>query len=144
MKKVIMYETNGKRFDKYSDAEEYEKLCERVNDIMKQLLPRTDKIEWEQDYNKHNIDTLNISYKELLSIIYDKFPQLKNFNCVDAQNLKIALSRVDDIEKYPILHNAMYRFSCIDFESGFEFSQPYYVKHQKEFFNLLKYYKNKL
>ena len=146
-----MYETNGKRFDKYSDAEKYEKLCKKVNGIMKQLLPRTEEVENDEDYNKHNIKILKgcfIAFLKTMKSIErfrdlimpnDKVP----FDNGIKYNAEVALFRYDDCGEYSIIHDTIYRFKCIDFETGFEFSQPYYVTHQEEFFNHIKYIKNK-
>lgn len=151
METITIYETNGKRFDKYSDAEEYEKLCERVNDIMKQLPPRTEKVEYSEDYNEHNIKILKVCFIAFLKTMKsierfrdlimpnDKVP----FDNGIKYHAEVALFRYDDCGDYPILHDAIYRFQCIDFETGFEFSQPYYVTHQEEFFNHIKLFKNK-
>lgn len=150
MKKVIMYETNGKRFDKYSDAEKYEKLCKKVNGIMKQLLPRTEEVENDEDYNKHNIKILKgcfIAFLKTMKSIErfrdlimpnDKVP----FDNGIKYNAEVALVRYDDCGDFPILHDTIYHFQCIDFETGFEFSQPYYVTHQEAFFLSMKERKN--
>ena len=34
MKKLIIFETNGKRFDSYEEALKYEKLCKKVDGII--------------------------------------------------------------------------------------------------------------
>ena len=142
MKKVIMYETNGKRFDKYSDAEKYEKLCKKIKSIMAQLLPRTDKVERGEDYNKHNINTLRGCYMAFLKVMksIDEFEKViipndkVPFNNDIKHNAEVALYHFDECERYPILHKAMYRFQCICFENCFEFDQPYWVYNQKGFF----------
>lgn len=144
MKKLTIFETNGKRFDSYEDALKYEKLCKKVDGIMSQLLPRTKEIEQGTDYNKHNKETLNGCFKAFCKECAQQIPNDKGemFNGkVDILILHLPhLGRVlsDCGYDFPCLYDAYCRFSCIDFNTGFEFQQPYYVTHQDEFFNSIK------
>lgn len=151
MEKVTMYKVNGKLFQDYRKAEEYEKLCKKVNGIMKQLLPRTEEVENTEDYNKHNLVILRDCYfafiKTICTIELFKYTipiiTKDNFNNDAKYTILDRVLRIDDCGEYSIIHDTIYRFKCIDFETGFEFSQPYYVTHQEEFFNHIKYIKNK-
>ena len=151
MEKVTMYKVNGKIFQDYRKAEEYERLCKKVNGIMAQLLPRTDDVEYGRGFNKHNLKTLDGCYKAIIEVLCNIFPELnlqKYLEYCDREliapnnrfvtELGDKVSRKDDVNEYTILHSAIYRFRCIDFKTGFEFSQPYYVTHHEEFFDRLK------
>lgn len=141
MKKILIFETNGKRFDSYNDAVQYEKLCKKINSIMKQMLPRTKEIENGTDFNKHNKDTLNGCFKAFCKECAKQIPSYAKW-FEEVRNGDRLISHMDRIlsdysSSYPILYDTYYRFQCIDFIHGYEFNQPYYVTHQEEFFSAL-------
>lgn len=144
MKKVIVWETNGKRFDDYKDAVKYEALCKKVNGIMSQLLPRTKDVEQCLDYNKHNLDTLNGCFRAFCKVCALMIPDYKEWfeqtSCGERDKSHIGRLLDDNRSEYPILYDAYFRFSCIDFKTGFEFQQPYYANHIDEAFNDIKRY----
>ena len=142
MRKLIIFETNGKRFDSYEEALKYEKLCKKVDGIMSQLLPRTKEVEHGTDFNKHNKETLNGCFKAFCKECTKQFPNEEAI-FTDVANGTRHFSHIDRIlsdcsYEFPCLYDAYLRFSCIDFNTGFEFQQPYYVTHQEEFFNRIK------
>lgn len=142
MKKLIIFETNEKRFDSYEDAVKYEKLCKKVDGIMSQLLPRTEEIERGTDYNKHNKETLNGCFKTFCKECAKQIPDYETI-FIDTMNGIRHMSHMGGILStylydFPCLYKTYNRFSCIDFNTGFEFQQPYYVTHQDEFFNSIK------
>lgn len=143
MKKLTIFETNGKRFDFYEDALKYEKLCKKVDGIMSQLLPRTNEIEQGTDFNKHNKETLNGCFKAFCKECAKQIPDWEDLFIGTTDILILHLSHIGRILSdysydFPCLYNAYHRFSCTDFNTGFEFQQPYYVTHQDEFFNSIK------
>ena len=142
MEKITVFETNGKRFDSYEDALKYEKLCKKVNGIMCQLLPRTKDIEQGIDFNKHNKETLNGCLKAFCKECAKQIPGFEQWFAETANGTR-HLSHIGRILSdysyvFPCLYDAYFRFSCTDFNTGYEFQQPYYVTHQDEFFNGLK------
>lgn len=142
MKKLIIFETNGKRFDTHEEALKYEKLCKKIDGIMSQLLPRTEEIEHGTDYNIHNKETLNGCFKAFCKECAKQIPD-KEVMFIDTMNGIRHMSHMGRIlsdysYNLPCLYDAYHRFSCIDFNTGFEFEQPYYVTHQDEFFNNIK------
>lgn len=142
MEKITLYRTNGKIFENYEDANNYERLCKKVNGIMSQLLPRTEGVEKGIDFNKHNKETLNGCLKAFCKACAECIPSFKDWfiEVINGDRHISHMGRIlgDCNSDYPILYDAYYRFSCIDFETGFEFQKPYYVIHQDEFFNGLK------
>ena len=142
MRKIIVFETNGKRFDSYEEALKYEKLCKKVGSIMSQLLPRTKEIEQGTDFNKQNKETLNGCFKAFCQECAKQIPSFEQWftETVNGTRPISYIGRIlsDYSHKFPCLYDAYFRFSCIDFNTGFEFQQPYYVTHQDDFFNGLK------
>lgn len=142
MKKLTIFETNGKRFDSYEDALKYEKLCKKVDGIMSQLLPRTKEIEQGTDYNKHNKETLNGCFKAFCKECAKQIPDNEAMFMEVANGIRHMshMGRILSDYSYnlPCLYDAYHRFNCTDFNTGFEFQQPYYVTHQDEFFNNIK------
>lgn len=138
MRTITVYETNGKRFDDKNEAIAYEKLCKKINSIMAQLLPRTKEIEEGRDYNKHNLDTLKGCFKDFCLECAKVLPKWSDWfmQTISGERHMSHIGRLlsDNYRHYPILYDAYFRFTCIDFENGFEFQQPYWVNHQDEFF----------
>ena len=147
MKAITVYETNGMRFDKREDAIAYEKFCNKIKSIMSQLLPRTKEIEEGTDYNKHNLDILNSCFKAFCEVCAKAIPLYGKW-FIEVANGERHISHIARIlgdyhYDYPILSDAYFRFSCINFENGYEFQQPYFVTHQEEFFEFMMKYGNK-
>ena len=144
MRTITIYETNGKRFDDKNEAIAYEKLCKKINSIMSQLLPRTKEIEEGRDYNKHNLDTLNGCFKAFCLECAKVLPKSSDWfmQTISGERHMSHIGKLldDNSDNYPILYEAYFRFSCIDFNTGFEFQQPYWVSHQEEFFEWKKMY----
>lgn len=92
---------------------------------MKQLLPRTEKVEYDEDYNEHNIRILSDCYfafiKTICTIELFKYAipiiTKDNFNNDAKYTLLDKILRIDDCGEYPIIHDTIYRFKCIDFET---------------------------
>lgn len=147
MKTITVYETNGKRFDDKNEAVAYEKLCKKINSIMAQLLPRTKEVEEGADYNKHNLDTLKGCFKAFCLECAKTIPSFEEWfmQTISGERHLSHIGRIldDHSHHFPILYEAYFRFTCIDFESGFEFQQPYYVAHQDDFFVFMKKYGKK-
>lgn len=139
VKPIMMYEAYGQIYDTYEKAAKYAELCERVNGFMSLLPERTKEVENGTDFLKHDLSTLNKVYDDFLACCREVFPE-----CADKlnRNTHISFSArfIDDRSRvFPILSDALFRFQCVDFASGYEYQQPYFVRNSKEFFD--KYYK---
>lgn len=144
MKKIIVYETNGKRFNIESEAIAYEKLGKKINGIMAQLLPRTKEIEDGRDYNKHNLDTLRGCFKAFCLECAKVLPEWSEWfmQTISGERHLSHIGRLlsDNSHNCPILYDAYFRFACTNFDTGFEFQQPYWANHPDEFFEYSKEY----
>lgn len=136
VRKIEKYECNGKCFDKYEDALEYDSLCERINSIMS-ILPG---LKYEGDVVCHDIDSIKCAYCRFCKICLEKFPSAAEtiereiLYChpnSDTHFHYIVNSLSDD---YPILFDTYFRFRCICFSTGYEFTHPYYVKDPEKYF----------
>ena len=144
MRTITIYEINGKRFDDKNEAIAYEKLCKKINSIMSQLLPRTKEIEEGRDYNKHNLDTLKGCFKDFCLECAKVLPKWSEWilQTISGERHMSHIGRLlsDYSHDYPILYDAYFRFACTNFDTGFEFQQPYWANHQEEFFEWNKKY----
>ena len=144
MKTIVVYETNGKRFDDKNEAIAYEKLCKKINGIMAQLLPRTKEIEDGRDYNKHNLDTLRGCFKAFCLECAKILPEWSEWflQTISGERHPSHIGRLlsDNSHNCPILYDAYFRFACTNFDTGFEFQQPYWANHPDEFFEYSKKY----
>lgn len=137
IREVIVYDVDGKKFDKKSDAEEYFVLYKDVCKIASVL---GKEIENDKSFKKHNISEVKKSFKEFCLLCEKIFPTYKDsFHLLydkgyyDSGSICCRII-YDSCYDYPILSKVFYRYSCINFTSGIEYLQPYYAEHPEDFF----------
>ena len=138
MEAIMVYEVNGKRFDDPQEALKYEHLCEKIEDLMSWLSPRTERIKKGLEYNRHSTNVVKDCFRDFCHLCADIIPSYKKW-FIQTANGERHISHIGRIisdysRDYPILQDTLFRFECISFENGYEFQQPYYVAHQEEFF----------
>lgn len=134
---VVKYECNGKCFDKYEDALEYDSLCERINSIMS-ILPG---LKYEGDVVCHDIDSIKCAYCRFCKICLEKYPlgvetierEISYCHPNRETNFHYIVDMLSSSD-YPILSDTYFRFRCICFSTGYEFTHPCYVKDPKKYF----------
>ena len=77
METIIVYVVKGKRFDDPMEALKYKTLCERVEDIMSSLEPRTERVDNGLEYIPHGVTVVKDSFKEFCDVCGDTIPRLK-------------------------------------------------------------------
>ena len=81
IKEFVVYETNGKRFNTYEEAFDYDVLCDRVNTIMSALPERTKEVEKGETYINHkDINVVKKVFKEFIKICREVLSKLL-FKC---------------------------------------------------------------
>ena len=140
IKEIITYEVNGRRFDKYDEAVAYDVLCDEINTIMRPLQERNEEVKNGELCITQNKDILNTAFRKFVELC-DRFFEGKY---TADFNLLIEKGRPGDTLAYYIISNygynhiitdTYYRFQCINFDSGREYQQPYYVNHEEGFFD---------
>ena len=130
IKKVTIYETtDGCRFNTEKEAEKYESLYEKCENIMGQLRPRVDDGAVQQDVN-----LVKKTFNEFIDLCIETIPtHEKTFIRVKEGSIHPSWAG-GIISDYNIkcLCNASYRFKCTNMTSGIEYEQPYYVNHESE------------
>ena len=118
------------------DAQAYEHLCQRVRKVMSILKPRTQEVEDCLAYLEHDKEELNTALSLLMGICGEVIPSWKEwFDQVAKGERHIShAGRIISECDYPIIRNEFFRFMCIDFETGYEFQQPYFAVHTEEAF----------
>lgn len=136
---IKIYESNGIRFDNYDEAVAYDVLCDEVNAIMAPLQERNKEVERGELCITQNKDTLNTTFRKFIELC-DRFFEGKytaHFNILIEKGRPGGTRADYIISEYSYNHiitNTYYRFKCINFDSGREYQQPYYVNHEEEFF----------
>ena len=135
MEKLTIYKAkDGVRFDVEKDCAEYEKLIDRVEAVICKLRPHEDvdtMVAIQQ-----NINTLRDCFKTfLVDICAPLFPSYGHLfiSCAEGKTHKSWPSRILADNDYPVLRYTMWRFECIDMETGIEYEQPYFAYNPKEF-----------
>jgi hypothetical protein len=130
IKEIIHYVTDdGSEFDNYKDAQEYETVYQRCEEIMSQLNPYVDGKVIRQD-----IETVKKAYKEFMGLCGEIIPQHKWVfdGVINGTIHQSHAERVLSDYDIECLCRAVYRFMCTNMDSGIEYEQPYYVNHQNE------------
>lgn len=142
METIMVYVANGKRFDDPIEALAYERLCDRVDDIVWRLTPRSESLEKGHDYYKHDLSVVKDCFKKFCVLCSEVIPSYKEWFLQTANGDRhishIGRILSDYSHDYPILNKTLFRFECISLENGYEFQQPYYVTHQEEFFKAME------
>lgn len=138
IQEIKVYEVDGMRFDTMKEATRYEGICLNVALVMAGLDPTTEEVKEMRGYQKHDIVTLRRAFADFCSLcaIYipmhgDTFEKTSRGVLRKSIMSKILLEYKQD---YPILYSTFFRFMCINFDTGFEFQQPYYATHLAEAF----------
>lgn len=146
IKQVVIYESNGVKFDDLESAKSYDDLCKDIESIMSKMKPRTEDIEELLDYGKQDVKTVRICIKNFCFLCAKIFADYeKTFNEVANGVRHIShIGRIIYDSKYKVLHGAYFRFECINMETGYEFQQPYFTNHMEEAFEEIKARKCKM
>lgn len=138
IKEFIVYEVDGKRFDQEIDAQYYKHLCQRISKIMSLLKPRTKEVEDNLAYIEHDKKNLNIAFSRFMGVCGEVIPLFKEGFAqvgVGERHISHAGYIIGNYSSdFPIISKTFSRFSCINFETGYEFQQPYYASHIQEAF----------
>ena len=145
MKEIIIYETNdGTRFDRKPDAEKYEVMASRITIAEKKYLgKRTKAVERGSAYLQHNPESINMFKKDICEIAADYIPGYKNVFLECGKGIRHISHAERVIGDYGLnaLLAAFFRLSCINNETGREYSQPYYAAHPGEWEDLISKYR---
>ena len=130
IKEVTIYETtDGCRFNTEKEAEKYESLYEKCENIMGQLRPRLDNGAVQQD-----VEVVKKAFDKFMYLCAEVIPNYKKtFIGVKEGNIHPSWAQ-RIISDYDIkcLCKAFFRFSCTNMTSGVEYEQPYFVEHESE------------
>ena len=139
MKTMLIYVADdGKKFNSQHECEEYEKLIDRVNNIMIGFRPNKDE-EGHYIAVQQDKDIVNKAYDEFLKLCeevfgkhgYGEIFKKARENTIHPSHLSYTLS--DWSDKYPVIWATYCRFENISLESGIEYTQPYYATHEDEY-----------
>ena len=135
MERLIIYKAkDGTRFNVKKDCLEYEKLIDRVNKVICKLRPHEGA--GTMVAIQQNINTLRDCFKTfLVDICAPLLPDYAHlfFICAEGKAHKSWPSRILADSHYPVLYHTIWRFECIDMETGIEYEQPYFAYNPKEF-----------
>lgn len=141
MKEIIIYVSDdGKEFHSKEECKAYEKIVNRVSDIMVGF--RTNKNSLGQNITvRQDVNIVKKAYNEFLELceeIMDKHGIAEIFRKARLEPESIHPSHIeyhlgDWSRTYPVLWSTYCRFQNINFTSGIEYTQPYYAKHEDEY-----------
>lgn len=151
IKEQLIYIVDNVQFTDKDNAIKFAEKYDKVNEIMSVLEPRTKDIDYHKKIIKHDTDKLKKCLKEILelskNVMNFNFATDEFFNNVEQDfinrpnsNGKYISTFVYYIQGYDdvkFLWDPIFRFRCINFTSGNEYSQPSYVWKEKEAFEIL-------
>lgn len=140
IERIIYVANDGTEFHSKEKCISYEKIVNCVNGIM--LNFRWNKNEHGQNITvRQNVEMVKKAYDEFLKVCEDVmekhgvgyiFKEARTSpESVHPSHLRYYLG--DYSKEYPILWATYCRFENINFESGIEYTQPYYVEHEDEY-----------
>ncbi len=151
IKEQLIYIVDNVQFTDKDEAIKFAAKYEKVEEIMSILEPRTKDVENHKKIIKHDIDKLRKCLKEILelskSVMSFNYEIDEFFNNVEHDFInrpnssgKYIMSLVHYTQGFndvKFLWEPIWRFRCINFISGNEYSQPHYVFNEKEAFEIL-------
>lgn len=140
IKEITTYEVNGRRFDKYDEAVAYDVLCDEINTIMCPLQERNEEVKNGELCITQDVEIVRTAFKKFIELCDRVFEgkYTDKFNVLIEKGRPGATSADYLISNYDYCHiitDTYYRFQCINFDSGREYQQPFYVNHEEDFFN---------
>lgn len=132
---VTMYiAEDGGRFFKKEDCEEYEMICERANEILKDLKPN-DNVD-DHTAIRQDREKVAEAWRKLYEVAQEYFPYHKELieKVENGESHHSWLGRMlDDCDDERKFYRAYCRLSNIAKNSCIEYDQPYYADHENEF-----------
>ncbi|MFM6995034.1 MAG: hypothetical protein ACKOWO_07975 [Sediminibacterium sp.] len=136
MKAITIYQCNdGTRFDAENDAKEYESLCDEVKRIMEPMGERTHKCDIGEEYIQHDPKDVKKALHDFLILCANTLTGYCKplMECAKGKRHISHANYIISECGFKTLSDANYRFRCTNMESGREYQQPYYAKHENEF-----------
>lgn len=130
IERKVIYVVEGKHFNDIESAEKYNTLYETVTNLLSIL-----KTEKEDGIVKHNKDVVKGCFKLFCYICASIFSEFEEvFKRMGDEGILFKGSICEKVifnhqYDYPIIYNAYYRFSCINFSSGIEYNSPWFAHH---------------
>lgn len=132
---ITVYQaSDGKRFDDLHDAENYEYIYQRCQEILGELRPNETK--GKTMAVRQHVYAVKSAFRKLMELCCDVLYKHKRVfrGVANGQYHRSHAARIlsDYSNDYPCLQKAFFRFECINMESGLEYNQPYFVEHEDE------------
>jgi hypothetical protein len=151
IKEQLVYIVDNVQFSDKDDAIKFVAKYEKVDEIMSILEPRTKDVDNHNKIIKHDTDKLKKCLKEILELsksiirinfFTDEFinkveQDFINYPNSNGNYIKSFVSYIQGYDDAKFLWRPILRFRCINFTSGYEYSQPFYVRNEKEALNKL-------
>jgi len=132
MKKITKFEANdGAEFTDERKCAEHETLCFRINRVMAALPDgKPEHDEWVQHNRGVLLGVKRVLFKIVLEQHGESWPAWKARDADDVRPMSIVLRVLDDCGGP--LSVAWGKLASYDFDTGRQYSQPYFVIHPKE------------
>lgn len=134
MEEITIYKTqDGSRFDKKEDAIKYEKLCHKCDEINSRFVNINHELD-SKEFIQQNPAIVKALFAEFMDIVAEAIPDHAQFakECGAGIRHISHIWRIISDYNVKCLDKLMYRFDCINFDTGKEFQQPYLTAHQDE------------
>ena len=151
IKEQLIYIVDNVQFTDKDEAIKFANKYEKVEEIMSILEPRTKDVDYHKKIIKHDTDKLKKCLKEILelskSVLSFNFATDEFFNNIEqdfinrpnssGKYIMLLVHYTQGFNEVKFLWDPIWRFRCINFNSGYEYSQPHYVFNEKEAFEIL-------
>lgn len=134
IERKVIYVVEGKHFNEIESAERYNDIYERITSLLSIL-----KDEKEDGLIIHNKEVIRGIFKSFCYICAEVFDTFKEvFKRMGDEGILFKGGTCEKIiynhqYEYPAIYDAYYRFSCINFMSGIEYSTPWFAHHTEDY-----------
>lgn len=133
MKEITIYQCeDGTRFDKRTDALEYESYYKIAKGIESRLISIGRKLNYNEYIQQDPEEVKKIRY-DFLTLVAQKIPEWKEWaiQCRDGIRHISHIERVIDDYGIKWMKHLAFRLACISAD-GREYQQPYFTNHPEE------------
>lgn len=129
MKEITVYEClDGSRFDNKQEAEKYEILLAKCNEIESKLI-NINRDLYTNEYIQQDVENVKNLFKLFMNLVGETIPEYRE-RALECGSFNRHITHMDipilnsKLECLKILYN---RFTCINFRNGKEYIAPYCI-----------------
>lgn len=131
MKEITVYEClDGSRFDNKQEAEKYEILLSKCNEIESKFV-NINRSLYRDEYIQQDLENVKILYKLFMNLVGEAIPEYRE-RALECGSFDRNMTHMDIPifdSKLKCIKSLYERFTCINFRDGKEYIAPYCISN---------------